>query len=130
MSKYALAVLAGTPFLLALAGCDEARIARERAAGVITEAEYRQHLQVLASDEFEGRAPGSAGEKRAVEYLEQQFLDLGLQPAADGSFRQYVPLVEITAAVSDSRLGFAGPAGRLDLALGEEMVVGTRRLQL
>jgi len=115
---------------LFLVGCDEARIARERASTAITEADYRRHIEVLASDDFGGRSPGSEGEKKTVEYLERQFLDLGLQPAAGGSFRQYVPLVEITAAPSDAHLRFsAGGGGRVDLAFGGEMVVGTRRVQ-
>ncbi len=122
------------PFILALAsalaGCDEARIARDRASNAITEADYRRHIEVLASDEFGGRAPGSEGERKTVEYLERQFLDLGLQPAAGGSFRQYVPLVEITAAPSDARLHFTARSGeRIDLAFGEDMVVGTRRVR-
>ena len=30
-------------------------------------------MKVLASDEFEGRAPGSAGEEKTVAYLSAQF---------------------------------------------------------
>ena len=37
------------------------------------------HIKVLASDEFEGRAPGSPGEERTVAYLTEQFRTLGLQ---------------------------------------------------
>jgi len=32
-----------------------------------------RHIRTLASDEFEGRGPGSAGEKQTVEYLIHQF---------------------------------------------------------
>ena len=130
MKRLFLTCLSILPVASALVGCDEARIARDRASAAITEAEYRRHIEVLASDDFGGRAPGSEGERKTVEYLERQFLDLGLQPAADGSFRQYVPLIEITAAPSDARLRFsAGGGNRVDLAFGEDMVVGTRRTQ-
>jgi len=112
-----------------MVGCDEARIARERASAAITEAEYRRHVETLASDEFGGRAPGSEGERRTVEYLERQYVELGLQPATAGSFRQLVPMVEITAALSDAHLRFAAGGRALDLAFGEDMVVGTRRVQ-
>jgi Zn-dependent M28 family amino/carboxypeptidase len=117
------------PLLALLAGCNTAQSSRDRAADAIREDVYRAHLQTLASDEFEGRAPGSVGEKKTVEYLEQQFVELGLRPAAGDSFRQAVPLVEITAMPSASFLNFDGDGRRVELAIGEEMVVGTRRVQ-
>ncbi len=52
---------------------------------------------ILASDEFEGRAPGSPGEELTVEYLIEQFSALGLEPGnPDGTWVQDVPLVGIT----------------------------------
>jgi Zn-dependent M28 family amino/carboxypeptidase len=48
----------------------------------------------LASDEFEGRAPGTPGGKKTVEYLRARFVDLGLEPGGrNGSFVQAVPLI-------------------------------------
>ena len=55
------------------------------------------HIRVLSSDEFEGRAPGSAGEEKTVAYLTEQFQTLGLAPGnPDGTYLQQVPLVGIT----------------------------------
>jgi Zn-dependent M28 family amino/carboxypeptidase len=122
-----------TPMMLAclglLAGCNAARTARDAAAGSITEPVYRGYVETLASDEFEGRAPGSAGERKTVQYLEQQFLALGLQPVQGGSFRQEVPLVGIFADPKASYLDFERAGHRLSLALGDDMVVGTRRVK-
>jgi Zn-dependent M28 family amino/carboxypeptidase len=60
---------------------------------------FFEHIQVLASDRFEGRAPGSKGEDLTVTYLEEQFRRLGLKPGnTDGTYIQNVPLVGITAA--------------------------------
>jgi hypothetical protein len=59
-----------------------------------TEAAFRSHVERLASEEFEGRAPGSAGEKKTLAYIEQQFRAAGLQPGIGDSFLQPVPLVE------------------------------------
>jgi Zn-dependent M28 family amino/carboxypeptidase len=115
--------------LALLPGCNTARTAREMAAAAITEEAYRGYVEKLASDEFEGRAPGSPGERKTVEYLEQQFLDLGLQPVQGGSFRQEVPLVEITATPAASYLDFQRGGRIIQLALGDDMVVGTRRTQ-
>jgi Zn-dependent M28 family amino/carboxypeptidase len=58
-----------------------------------------QHVKVLSSDEFEGRAPGSKGEELTVAYLVDQFKKIGLKPGnTDGTYIQKVPLVGITAA--------------------------------
>lgn len=57
-----------------------------------------QHIKTLASDEFEGRAPGTKGEDLSVKYLTDQFKTLGLKPGnPDGTYVQKVPLVGITA---------------------------------
>jgi Zn-dependent M28 family amino/carboxypeptidase len=57
-----------------------------------------QHIKVLSSNKFEGRAPGTRGEELTVAYLETQLRDLGLQPGnPDGTYVQKVPLVGITA---------------------------------
>ncbi|HYP16538.1 MAG TPA: M28 family peptidase, partial [Opitutus sp.] len=70
----------------------EVTISRERILG---------HTTVLASDEFEGRAPGSPGEEKTVAYLTNQFRELGLAPGnPDGTFVQRVPLVGITSRPS------------------------------
>ena len=52
-------------------------------------------VKILASDAFEGRAPGSAGEKKTLDYLTAQFKALGLEPAGPkGSYLQDVPLLK------------------------------------
>ena len=54
--------------------------------------------KILASDEFEGRGPGTPGEEKTVGYLENEFKKLGLAPGnPDGSFIQQVALVGITS---------------------------------
>ncbi|HJT45807.1 MAG TPA: M28 family peptidase, partial [Chthoniobacterales bacterium] len=57
------------------------------------------HIKVLASDEFEGRAPGSHGEELSVQYLSSEMRKLGLAPGnPDGTYVQEVPLAGITSA--------------------------------
>jgi hypothetical protein len=54
----------------------------------------RRHIEVLASDAFEGRQPGTPGETKTLAYLSRQMAAIGLQPAAaDGSWYQPVDLV-------------------------------------
>ena len=56
-----------------------------------------QHVQVLASDEYEGRMPGTEGGRKTVAYLTEQFKAMGLQPGnPDGTYVQAVPLAGIT----------------------------------
>ncbi len=56
-----------------------------------------QDVKILSSDEFEGRAPNSAGETKTVDYLVKEFKAAGLKPAGDlvggkRSWTQDVPL--------------------------------------
>jgi Zn-dependent M28 family amino/carboxypeptidase len=54
------------------------------------------HIKVLASDEYEGRAPASKGEDLTIKYLSTQFQQMGLKPGnPDGTWVQNVPLVGI-----------------------------------
>jgi len=65
----------------------------EKAAQIDTE-RLSEIVKVLASDEFEGRAPGTPGGRKTVEYLIDRFSKLGLQPGGkDGSWFQSVPLI-------------------------------------
>ena len=67
-------------------------------APAISPARILAHTKVLASDEFEGRAPGSPGEEKTVAYLVGEFQKLGLAPGnPDGTYLQNVPLVGITS---------------------------------
>jgi Zn-dependent M28 family amino/carboxypeptidase len=104
-----------------LAGCAAAPTAAPPVA--ISAAEYERHIVTLASDEFEGRKPGTAGERKTVEYLVSEFKKLGLQPGNRGAWTQEVPIVEITAG-SDAELRL----GEASLAYGKDMVIWTKRV--
>ncbi|MEZ0471377.1 M28 family metallopeptidase [Luteimonas salinilitoris] len=92
----------------------------------INEADFRELVKTLASDEFEGRAPGSPGGEKTVEYIRAQYERLGLQPGGeDGGWYQTVPMVETTADESTVlRLDSSGEAR--ELQFGTDMVIGTR----
>ena len=47
--------------------------------GAQTVARLLQHMQTLASDDFGGRAPGTAGEQRTVHYIVDALRALGLR---------------------------------------------------
>ena len=65
--------------------------------------------ETLASDAFEGRAPGSEGEARTIAFLTEQFSALGLAPGnPDGTWVQDVPLVGITPLAGDGLVVASG----------------------
>lgn len=82
------AMLAAAPAAMADDGFDAAygSIGRDDLAG---------YIKTLASDEFQGRGPGSAGERITVDYLAQMFRAAGATPGMNGSYFQDVPLVEM-----------------------------------
>ena len=57
-----------------------------------------RHIEILASDAYEGRKPGTNGEVLTVDYLVKAFERFGLRPGnPDGTYLQEVPLVGITS---------------------------------
>src|SRR5204863_1060674 len=87
-----------------LVGNDELRERLQPALDAITPDGLLAHIKILASDEFEGRAPGTKAEELSVKYISDQFKQIGLKPGnPDGSYVQEVPLVGIK---SEPRISF------------------------
>lgn len=88
---------------------------------------YREHLRVLSTDEFEGRAPGTRGEELTIDYVTAEFERLGVEPVNDGSYLQAVPLVRIDPTqVTDLTLHHQGNGSTLSYR--DEMMVWTPRV--
>jgi Zn-dependent M28 family amino/carboxypeptidase len=85
------------------------------------------HTRVLSSDEFEGRLPGTRGERRTVAYLIDQFERAGLKPGnSNGTYVQKVPLVGITTKPVPLVLKRGG--ARQTLAWRDDVVAWTRHV--
>jgi len=93
----------------------------------MTEADYRRHVETLASDEFGGRAPGSPGEELTVDYLVSHFEKLGLEPANNGSYTQDVPLAWVEATNKPELIISGGEGEDMILAYGPDQVMWTRQ---
>ncbi|MFL6728880.1 MAG: M20/M25/M40 family metallo-hydrolase [Sphingomicrobium sp.] len=83
--------------------------------------------RVLASEEFQGRAPGTPGEDKTVSYLIQQFDMAGLEPAGEnGTWTQTVPMIrtqlEAPVAASVRQAGQTVP-----LKFPDDVYLGTVR---
>ncbi len=57
-----------------------------------TVANIQAHMTYLASDELEGRFPGTEGHAKAAQYLVDQFTQFGLAPLGTDGYLQPVPL--------------------------------------
>ncbi|WFL78512.1 M28 family metallopeptidase [Altererythrobacter arenosus] len=95
------AVVAAASLALAacnMSGSDAAMVLDipEVANGELSEDTMKDVTRMLASDEFEGRMPGTIGEEKTVALLTERFEAAGLKPGNNGSWVQDVPLVEIT----------------------------------
>ncbi len=97
----------------------------EVASRAIDAADLMRLTTTLASDEFEGRAPGTPGEEKTVALLTARFQELGLAPGnPDGSYVQAVDLVGFTAQPTAS---FAVGSRRIGLRFPDDYVAVSRR---
>ena len=81
------------------------------------------HVKVLASDKFGGRAPSTEGETLTLEYLTEQFKAIGFKPGNGDSFLQQVPLVSLEA---DTNMVLS--IGGKDYEYKEDMVMSSSRI--
>ncbi len=109
----------------ATAAADPAPAASHAFSPDINVGDYTELLKTLASDEFEGRAPGTDGGEKSVEYIKAQFERIGLQPGNNGDWFQTVPMV-VTEADPNTTLRLEVAGKSHELKFGPDMVIGTR----
>jgi Zn-dependent M28 family amino/carboxypeptidase len=131
--------LSAAIFALALTGCSgseptaaEAAVAEAETLSVednfeaiykaISADTLKQHTKILSSDEFEGRSPTTAGEKKTLDYLTAELTKVGFKAGNAGSFFQEVSLMQITAE-PDMTLNM----GENTFSYKEDMVAGSKR---
>ncbi len=86
-----------------------------------------RHIKILSSDQFEGRAPGTEGEIRTVDYIEKAFKSIGLGPGnTDGTYVQKVPMIGSTPS-SSMALTLRKGEKSLRLQYLQDFVAWTRR---
>jgi Zn-dependent M28 family amino/carboxypeptidase len=113
--------------LLLLAGCASATRQEPSQEARIDPARMSNMVRTLASDEYEGRAPGTAGEAKTIAYISEQFRLAGLEPAGeDGGWTQKVPLVRTQLAKGGS-VSVAAKGGRVVLRAPDDVYLSTVR---
>jgi len=121
---------AGALLLSACAANQQASIAPldlpEVRPGEISINTLRDVTRELSSDRFDGRMPGTEGERLTLDYLVKRFEAAGLQPGNRGGWFQDVPLVEITGT-GQAPLTVKGSQGEASFAFGDQWVGVTYR---
>ena len=88
-------------------------------------AKLEQSVRTMASDLFEGRAPGTVGEERTIGYLVARFEQLGLEPGGpDGQWVQTVPLLHTRLGQSES-LSVAQNGAATPWTFGKQVYLST-----
>ena len=87
---------------------------------------YKDHVKTLASDEFEGRAPGTPGGEKTKSYISNHFESLGLKSFGD-SYLMPVTLTAITLDESKSSFNLAVDGEVMNIAYRSDVVYGTTR---
>lgn len=91
MTRFASALILTS--LLILTGCGGSMSTEQPEPG-ITDESLMSHIEVISSDDFEGRAPASRGEDLTVEYIVENLREMGISPGMpDGSYIQEFPLL-------------------------------------
>ena len=84
------------------------------------------HVKALANDKMEGRDTGSAGEKKAQEYVIEQFKAAGLEPAGIDGFYQPVKFVSRQIVEKDSSLALVRDGKTERIHLGDDAILSAR----
>ena len=89
-----------------------------RVARAVDSMVFKAHLEFLADDALEGRAPGTRGGLAAQKYIAAQFERLGLEPAGDsGTYFQRVPIIALTPEPTLAVAGAGRDAAHLEEGL-------------
>lgn len=99
----------------------------DKAADVISEEGFEKHVKELGSDAYMGRKPFTEGEEKTLEYLEQEYKKLGLEPGNNESFYQDVPMVQVTVEPSTT-IDFTIAGSSFSLDYKNDWVASSRRI--
>lgn len=122
-------LLAGCLAAAGLAGAEDAVLPAALSSPLehIQDGRILNHVEVLASDAFEGRAPGTRGERLTLDYLAAEFERAGLEPGVPaGTFFQEVPLVGYRSV---PRIALMAGGKPVDLSFLADFVHDTVRLE-
>ncbi|MDG2456976.1 MAG: M28 family metallopeptidase, partial [SAR86 cluster bacterium] len=94
----------------------------------INERNLHKHIEILASDDFGGRAPGSDGGEKTKDYIKKEFLKSGLVPIKE-DFYLDVPLSKMVVDVNKSSFSIETKKGIRKLSAGSESVFWSKQVK-
>lgn len=105
--------------------------AKEARARVELEGQLRGHIVELSSDAYEGREPGTEGEKKTLRYIGSQWFDIGLQSGTNNPLHPWFAPVELIGRdPSVSRAFFTRKGKRVFAPTGSVLVLTTGKRSL
>ena len=87
--RFIIILLALGLYCSSIAQSDSARVY----GNTILAKDLKKHLEIIASDEYEGRETGRKGQKMAAEYITKHFKDIGVPGGNKGEYYQKFPLI-------------------------------------
>ena len=124
MRRYYSAILFILIVLSAI-GCAYKQITVPEVTNSEFAAAYRNDLRTLASDEFQGRKPGTPGGKMTQEYLINSFESMGLEPGNNGSYLQEVKLL-LSNVTATGITAVNSEGDSLNMVLNKHMIAKLR----
>ncbi len=88
------------------------------------ESKLRSHVKILASDAYEGRAPGTEGERKTIEYIAEAWRLAKLTPAASPS-NWFAPVDLVERSAAESKFNFYLNGHRLSFASDDLIMISS-----
>ena len=96
--------------------------------GDINAADLHKRIEIIASDTFKGRAPGTPSGEASAEWIAKDMAQIGLKPAVNGSWFQTVKMVATEVDLDNSYFKIkTGEEEPRELAPGKDVVFWTKR---
>ncbi|MDR2232184.1 MAG: M28 family peptidase [Tannerella sp.] len=90
---------------------------------------FRSVTRELSDDAFGGRKPMTDYEAPTLDYIAGRFKEVGLEPAAGGSYLQKVPLLGVKTNIKNNELTVNGAKGKVTLRWWDDFVLWTLRAE-
>ncbi|MDR0796256.1 MAG: M28 family peptidase [Tannerella sp.] len=97
--------------------------------GMNDETLFRTITRELSDDGFGGRKPLTAYETPTLEYIAGRFKEVGLEPAAGGSYLQKVPLLGVMTKIKNNEVVVSGSKRNVKLRYWDDIVLWTLRAE-